>query len=54
MRGLPAAQKHGRAMCQPGTRAMDAAQLAIKEYHNGDREWAEAWLLKAMAANKAK
>ena len=34
--------------------ALDAAQLAVDEYHNGDREWAEAWLLKATAANKAK
>lgn len=32
--------------------ALDAAQLAIEEYYNGDREWAEAWLLKALAANK--
>jgi hypothetical protein len=34
--------------------ALDAAQLTIEEYYNGDREWAEAWLLKAAAANKAK
>jgi len=34
--------------------ALDAAELAINEYYNGDREWAEAWLLKATAANKAK
>jgi hypothetical protein len=32
--------------------ALDAAELAIREYYNGDREWAEAWLLKALAANK--
>ena len=32
--------------------ALDAAELALLEYYNGDREWAEAWLLKAMAANK--
>ena len=34
--------------------ALHDAQTAIFEYYNGDREWAEAWLLKAMAANKAK
>ncbi len=34
--------------------ALDAAQVAIDEYYNGDREWAEAWLLKATTANKAK
>lgn len=32
--------------------ALDAAQLAITEYHNGDRVWAEWWLLKAVEANK--
>ncbi len=31
--------------------ALDAAQLAITEYHNGDREWAERWLTKAAKAN---
>ncbi len=32
--------------------ALDAAMLAIDEYYNGDRAWAEEWLLKAMEANK--
>ena len=32
--------------------ALDAATLAIDEYYNGDRAWAEEWLLKAMKANK--
>ena len=32
--------------------ALDAAQLAIEEYYNGDRAWAEQWLLKAMEANR--
>ena len=32
--------------------ALDAARLAIDEFYNGDRAWAEAWLLKAAAANK--
>ncbi len=31
--------------------ALDAAQLAITEYHNGDRAWAESWLLRAVEAN---
>jgi hypothetical protein len=34
--------------------ALDAAQLAIDEYYNGDRVWAEQWLLNAMEANKEK
>ncbi len=34
--------------------ALDAAQLAITEYHNGDREWAERWLIKAAQANEEK
>lgn len=34
--------------------ALDAAQLAITEYYNGDRAWAEQWLLNAYAANAAK
>jgi hypothetical protein len=32
--------------------ALDAAQLAISEYYNGDRAWAEWWLIKAAEANK--
>ena len=32
--------------------ALNAAHLAIDEYYNGDREFAETWLLKAMKANK--
>ena len=32
--------------------AIDAATVAIEEYYNGDREWAEQWLLKAMKANE--
>ena len=32
--------------------AIDAATVAIEEYYNGDREWAETWLLKAFAVNK--
>jgi hypothetical protein len=31
--------------------ALDAAVLAIDEYYNGDRAWAEEWLLKAAEAN---
>lgn len=34
--------------------ALEKAELAIDEYYNGDREWAENWLLKANRANKAK
>jgi hypothetical protein len=34
--------------------ALDAAMLAIDEYYNGDRAWAEQWLLNAMEANKEK
>jgi hypothetical protein len=30
--------------------ALDAAELAIDEYHNGNREWAEKWLLRAVTA----
>lgn len=33
-------------------RARDAAILAIDEYYNGDREWAERWLLRAYEANQ--
>jgi hypothetical protein len=33
--------------------ALCAAQLAIDEYYNGDRGWAEKWLLKAARANPA-
>lgn len=32
-------------------KALDAAALAIAEYHNGDRPWAERWLIKASQAN---
>ena len=32
--------------------ALDAAQLAIEEYYNGDRAWAAIWLLKAYQANQ--
>ncbi len=32
--------------------ALDAAELAIDEYYNGDRAWAEEWLIKALEANK--
>ncbi len=32
--------------------ALEAAQLAITEYHNGDRVWAEGWLLRAVEANQ--
>jgi len=32
-------------------KALDAAQHAILEYHNGDRAWAERWLIKAYEAN---
>ena len=33
--------------------ALDAAELAIDEYYNGDRAWAEEWLLKAVEANRS-
>ncbi len=33
-------------------RARDAAILAIDEYYNGDRAWAERWLLRAYEANQ--
>jgi hypothetical protein len=32
--------------------ALNAALLAIDNYYNGDRAWAEAWLLKAHEANQ--
>lgn len=32
--------------------ARDAAILAIDEYYNGDRAWAEKWLLAAYEAGK--
>jgi hypothetical protein len=32
--------------------ALNQAHLVIDEYYNGDRAWAEAWLLKAHAANQ--
>jgi hypothetical protein len=31
--------------------ALDAAQLAIDEYYNGDRDWGAQWLLNAHKAN---
>ncbi len=34
--------------------ALDMAELAVMEYHNGDRSLAEQWLLKAYAANQEK
>jgi len=34
--------------------ALNEAELAIMEYHNGDRAWAEQWLLKAYEANQEK
>ncbi len=34
--------------------ALDAAQLALTEYYNGDRAWAERWLLRAHEANLEK
>ncbi len=34
--------------------ALDAFQLAISEYYNGDRAWAEQWLIKAYEANQPK
>ena len=32
--------------------ALDAAQLAITEYHNGDRAWATRWLIRAHEVNQ--
>lgn len=32
--------------------ALDLATLVIDEYYNGDRAWAEEWLLKAAEANR--
>ena len=32
--------------------ALHAAELAIMEYYNGDRAWAERWLLVAFEANQ--
>lgn len=43
-------EQHLRNMSE----ALDQAQLAIYEYHNGDRGWAEEWLLKAYEANQEK
>jgi hypothetical protein len=31
--------------------ALDAARLAIEEYYNGDRAWAERWIVRAYEAN---
>lgn len=35
-------------------KGLDAASLAIAEYHNGDRAWAERWLIRACEANEGK
>jgi hypothetical protein len=32
--------------------ALNDAQTAIEEYYNGDREWAERWLVRAYQANQ--
>lgn len=32
--------------------ALDEASLALDEYYNGDRAWAERWLLQAHEANQ--
>jgi hypothetical protein len=32
--------------------ALNDAQAAIFEYYNGDRDWAERWLLRAYEANQ--
>ncbi len=32
--------------------ALNQALLAIDEYYNGDREWAENWLIRANEANQ--
>ncbi len=32
--------------------ALNQAHLAIDEYYNGDRVWAEQWLLRAYEANQ--
>ena len=32
--------------------ALSIAEVAIEEFYNGNREWAESWLLKAFAANQ--
>ncbi len=32
--------------------ALNDAQTAIFEYYNGDRDWAERWLVKAYEANQ--
>jgi hypothetical protein len=32
--------------------ALNAAELAIEEYYNGDGAWAVAWLTRAFLANK--
>lgn len=52
--GGATAEDHGQWVWpQDVEDALDAAQLAITEYHNGDREWATRWLLRALEANKA-
>jgi hypothetical protein len=58
-RGCNAARNQSRRGCGDASRAtrdvedaLNAAQLAIDEYYNGDREWAERWLLKAHEAGK--
>jgi hypothetical protein len=32
--------------------ALNQTLLAIDEYYNGDREWAELWLVRAYEANQ--
>jgi hypothetical protein len=32
--------------------ALNDAQTAIEEYYNGDRDWAERWLVRAYEANQ--
>ena len=34
------------------TLALNQATLAIDEYYNGDRAWAERWLIRAYEANQ--
>jgi hypothetical protein len=34
--------------------ALNTAQTAIDAYYNGDRVWAERWLLRAYEANQEK
>ncbi len=34
------------------SKALDAALLATEEFYNGDRAWAERWLIRAYEANQ--